>query len=155
MKHAFTMIELIYVIVILGILSAVAIPKLASTKNMADIGVARSDVAVIRSAIMSERQSRLITGDNTYIGKLSSSTTLLFTGDTTPNPNRTLLTYGIVAGAAATDTGKWTTPDNAGLLYDFRADTVSVRFTYVPATGIFTCDRTVAAYATECKQIID
>ncbi len=33
MKNAFTMIELIFVIVILGILAAVAIPKLAATRT--------------------------------------------------------------------------------------------------------------------------
>jgi len=32
-KNAFTMIELIFVIVILGILAAVAIPKIAATRN--------------------------------------------------------------------------------------------------------------------------
>ena len=33
MKFAFTLIEVIFVIVIIGILSAVAIPKLAATRN--------------------------------------------------------------------------------------------------------------------------
>jgi prepilin-type N-terminal cleavage/methylation domain-containing protein len=37
MKKAFTMIELIFVIVILGILAAVAIPKLSATRNDAKI----------------------------------------------------------------------------------------------------------------------
>jgi len=153
MKHAFTMIELIYVIVILGILSAVAIPKFASTRNMADIGVARSDVAVIRSAIISERQSRLITGDSAYIDKLSSSTTSLFTGDT--KKKRTLLTYGIVAGSSKKDAGKWTASGKKGLKYAFRADTVSVVFKYDPKTGKFTCNRKSKKYGTQCKQIID
>ena len=35
MKQAFTMIELIFVIVIIGILSAVAIPKLAGVQDQA------------------------------------------------------------------------------------------------------------------------
>jgi general secretion pathway protein G len=34
MKTAFTMIELIFVIVIIGVLTAVEIPKLAITKNV-------------------------------------------------------------------------------------------------------------------------
>jgi general secretion pathway protein G len=36
-KKAFTMIELIFVIVILGVLSAVAIPKLMATKDDANM----------------------------------------------------------------------------------------------------------------------
>ena len=37
MKNGFTMIELIFVIVILGILSAIAIPKMMATKDDANI----------------------------------------------------------------------------------------------------------------------
>ncbi len=37
MKKAFTMVELIFVIVILGILAAVAVPKMGSSKTKADI----------------------------------------------------------------------------------------------------------------------
>ena len=57
MKYAFTMIELVFIIVIIGILAAVAIPKLAATRDDAivasvasQIGVAVSDIAQYATA---------------------------------------------------------------------------------------------------------
>jgi len=93
MKNAFTMIELIFVIIILGVLATIAIPKFGATKNMADISKARSDVAAIRSSILTERQSQLIKGINSYVPQLCSAATdaTLFLG----NGTRTLLTYGM------------------------------------------------------------
>ena len=65
-KSAFTMLELIFVVVIIGILSAIAIPKFAVTRNDAVIAKAKTTVAAVRNAVATERQKRILKGDFTH-----------------------------------------------------------------------------------------
>ena len=50
-RSGFTMIELIFVIVILGILASVAIPKLAATRDDAKVSKALSEVSTLVSEL--------------------------------------------------------------------------------------------------------
>lgn len=58
MKKAFTMIELIFVIVIIGILAAVAIPKMAATRDDAQISNIISNARISLSDLQTYYTSR-------------------------------------------------------------------------------------------------
>jgi len=72
-KKAFTMIELVFVIVVIGILAAIAIPKLAATRDDAVITKVSTTIASVRSALATERQKRILRGDFTPITSLNST----------------------------------------------------------------------------------
>jgi len=73
-KKAFTMIELVFTIVIIGILAAVAIPRLAATRDDAEITRARTLVASIRNALAMERQKRILRGNFKKLESVGDST---------------------------------------------------------------------------------
>lgn len=157
-RSAFTMIELIFVIVVIGILAMVAIPKMAGGITEANIGKAKSDVAALRSAIASERQGRFLQGSSGYISTLDKNNTAgvwanqttIFDDNDSNTSNGKLLTYGITAGP---DEGEWQkVGDNQ---YRFRSDGAAATFTYTPTTGIFTCTTGADANGTLCSRIIN
>ena len=134
-KSAFTMIELVFVIVILGILASVAVPKLAATRTDAKISKGRADISSIRSGIMTERQSRLITGNSDWItvSDLDVATGVLFDG---------VLTYGIKSSANG-----WSS-STAGT-YTYNIDGTDTDFDYNATTGKFICTEATTNYCSE------
>ena len=94
---------------IIGILSAIAIPKFAMSKNDAIMTKAKTTVASIRSAVATERQKRILRGEFTPITKLSSTTVAgaaIFDGfdANTSNP---VLEHAPLSCATATSTSCW------------------------------------------------
>jgi len=137
--NGFTMIELIFVIVVLGILAAIAIPRLAATRDDAQIAKGRSDIAAIRAAIVSERQGRLMQGQSSYISKLDQDVgtgegVVLFDDNDSNTSNGSLLQYGITS---ASSNGHWM--KTAAATYDYKVLNDATTFTYNSTTGSFGC----------------
>ena len=134
MRRAFTMVELVFVIVVLGILAGIAIPKMMATRTDAQVAKGRSVVAGVRSGIVNERQIRLFRGDNTWAPHLDDATTAagqtIFDGNAT-NP---ILMYGVITSS---DDGHWIKTNTD--VYDFKAGGKTARFTYYDENGSFNC----------------
>lgn len=158
-RNAFTMLELIFAIVVLGILASVALPRLAASRDDAQMAKCRSDIAAIRSAIMSERQTRLLRGDSSYISQLHVGTagekTTLF--DSNGSSTSTLLQYGIVT--KDNSDGHWDSTvaqNGTSWRYILRIMDTNINFDYNSTNGRFDCDRSVSGKAgTYCKKLVD
>lgn len=129
-RRAFTMVELVFVIVVLGILAAVAIPRLAATRDDAEVAKARSDISSIRSGISMQRSKLLMQGGDPSSLVLDSAT------PNTPGEElfSNVLEYPIIAGEGD---GKWKKDDND--TYSFGLSNTWVSFDYDSSAGKFDC----------------
>ncbi|MBD3791733.1 MAG: type II secretion system protein [Campylobacterales bacterium] len=122
-RKAFTMVELVFVIVVIGILAAIAIPKLAVTRDDAVITKAINTVAAVRSAIATERSKNILMGNYDDFNKTSigHTGTQVFTG---------LLEYP-VAECTGSEKDCWVVGGtDSQPTYTFRGPTGDVIYTY-------------------------
>ena len=134
-RKAFTMIELVFVIVILGILSSIAISKMAVTRDDAMITKGRSQVAAIRNAIALAKSMKMMSGSaSLYPDTLDKTAGQLFDE---ANDGTKLLDYPVYAKNAD---GHWR--KKANNKYYFKVMGGDIEFTYNNSTGSFDCDHT-------------
>lgn len=138
MKKAFTMVELIFVIVILGILAMVALPRLAGSKKDAEITRAKAEIAAIRSAIQTYRGANLLSQKpgSGYPEKLDKKTIEEITNGTKLGSNWTVSEAGDTLTLTIAGAGQPAT------------------FTYDKAKGSLTCQNTDSTKTDDlCKKV--
>ena len=106
-ENGFTLIELIIVIVIMGIISAVAIPRFVNLSAIARLDTARAVGAAISGTIQAEHADFLINADTYDADEVLAATQ--FSGGVTVTNAANTLTF--VSGP---DTFTWTYTDNVG-----------------------------------------
>lgn len=152
-RPAFSMIELVFVIVVIGILAAVAIPKLAMNRDSAVVAAAKSTISSIRSSLATEKQRRVLSGNFTAITELSTSTTAdkpIFDGFDGVATS-TVLAYPPLSCKSGA-TGCWVSSGGGAYIYRMPTGTTNVNFTL--ANNRFNCDFDGSSDAQKaCKEL--
>ena len=130
-RKGFTLIELLIVVVIIGILAAIAIPKFANTKEKAVVASMKSDLRNLVTA-----QEAFYSDNNDYAGLVAAvqvngiggAGTVAFT---TSTGNILVLTYVSPGGWTATMTNAAVTgtPGNCGVYIGAAANSPNVAVT--------------------------
>lgn len=144
MKKAFNMIELVFVIVILGILASIAVPRLITNKEDAQIVRAKTVISSVRSYIVIEHNNRILSGVGGYPPSLQST-------DKPKEPFSAALSQKPI---------DWTIGSGAGNnFYDVRIKkdmSGYCQYEYDPNTGYFGINRKLGAnmkYYTLCNKL--
>ena len=137
------MIEVVFVVVIIGILAGVAIPRLSATRDDAEIAKARTMVASVRNALAMERQKRILRGNFDPITAVGGATNVFGNFD-----NNTSLPMVLeYSEVSSTDNGNW--QFMAGGTYKFNCRALGGSVDFNVTNGRFICNDAT----TGCQQL--
>ncbi|VAY88059.1 hypothetical protein MNB_ARC-1_760 [hydrothermal vent metagenome] len=129
MLRSFSLIEIIFTIIIISIITVVAIPKLFYNIDTANIIKLRADVALIRDKINSFKSKQILTNNNDQLTTLENIMTSLLTINHTGGSWSKISTNNYQA---------WVDSKNV------------VKFIYDPDTFCFDCNINIDKY---CEQL--
>ncbi|NQY92645.1 MAG: prepilin-type N-terminal cleavage/methylation domain-containing protein [Campylobacteraceae bacterium] len=142
MKKAFSLLEIIFVITLISIISIIAVPKLFLNITSASYVQIKSDIALIRSAIISNKNANIISGKGEAFitsldeSKINVAYEKLFAG----NERDILLQYPLISTSnEKKELGKWikTSNNNYKVFIDNKN---AIEFIYDSNEGTFDCD---------------
>ena len=123
-NKAFSLIELIFVILIIAIISSVAIPKLLNSSKKSDLIKCKNDFLTIQNALNNYKITQDMKNNNTTLNSLD---------------NGILLFENILQNPIISSNTQWIKKDNNTYTYNF-SDILKLDFVYNKNNLTFNCD---------------
>ncbi len=140
MKRAFTIIELIFVIIVIGILASVALPRFQENYKQSLISKAQSKVTAIRSGIQVYKNKHILLGQTPLPSSLEKTgSTKLFDA---------ILQDGVTPG---TNAGEWQKINSSPPRYKYYLNNGYIVFEYNNSNGKFLCNPNLSSSQELCN----
>lgn len=163
MKKAFTLIELIFVIVIIGLLASVAVPKFTNLTKHAKDSAIKSVITSVQSAIDNIHSQWIVNDDFKWIGADGKDHSSDF-DDNTGYPKKLddgkgtskLFSYVLkvpVLSCGNKSNGCFEEYDDNKYEYNY-SSTKALRFEYNATNGLIECDDGVHVSKSDCENLL-